>query len=173
MKSPLRFITGLLTLAVLCLASAPLRASDVSVTGTYESEGSIVETVTDYTGPVSLRALLGLELDLALGFNLHREIPRVEIEQRDRTFTIRTKNAKGDTEWSAVWERNGGFEPTKEGGVKMLLRAPRFGDDFFMFTLSTMKNGTVLLVEVQRVQSTNFGPKGKPVGKFLFLRSQP
>jgi hypothetical protein len=165
-------LSSLSILAALCLASCPLRAADVSVTGTYDSEGTIVETVTDYTGPVSLRALLGLELDLALGFSLHREIPRVEIEQRDRTFTIRTKNAKGETEWAAVWERNGGFEPTKDG-VKMLLRAPRFGDDFFMFTLSTVKDGAVLLVEVQRVQSTNLGPKGKPVGKFLFLRATP
>jgi hypothetical protein len=162
----------LLTVAATCFIWAPARASMPSITGTYESEGSIIETDSDYAGPVSLRALFGLELDLAAGSITHADITRVEIEQRDRTFTVRTKEANGATEWSGTWERNGGYEPTKDG-VKILLRHARFGDDFFMFTLSSMKEGEVLLVEVQRIQAGKFGPIGKPVGKFLFLRIPP
>lgn len=170
MKTP--SLSGLVALAALCLALAPLRAEVVSLTGTYDSDGSVVEAEGGYTGPVSFRALLGLELDFAAGSIQYAAIPGVEIEQRDRSFTIRTKDERGATEWSATWERNGGFEPTKDG-VKLLLRAKRFGDDFFMFTLSAVKEGEVLLVEVQRVQATKFGPVGKPVGKFLFLRAKP
>jgi hypothetical protein len=142
-----------------------------SVTGTYDCEGTIVESDSDFTGTVSLRSLLGLEFDLAQGFLQHAAVTRVEIEQRDRSLTLNTKKVNGETEWSARWERNGGFEPTKEG-VKLLIR-PRSGADFFMFTLSPVKDGEALLVEVQRVQAGKFGPIGKPVGKFLFLRSQP
>lgn len=170
MKTP--SLSGLVALAALCLAFAPLRAEVVSLTGTYDCDGSVVEAADGYNGPVSFRALLGLELDFAAGSIQYAAIPHVEIEQRDRSFTIRTKDERGATEWSAMWERNGGFEPTKDG-VKLLLRAKRFGDDFFMFTLSAVKEGEVLLVEIQRVQATKFGPVGKPVGKFLFLRSKP
>lgn len=160
-------------LSALCLVFVPLQAASfTSLTGTYESEGSVVETNSDYTGPVSLAALFGLEFDLAAGSLQYAKIARVEIEQRDRSFTVRTKREGGATQWTGVWERNGGYEPTRDG-VKILLRHARFRDDFFMFTLSAIKEGEVLLVEVQRVQATRFGPIGKPVGKFLFLRIQP
>jgi hypothetical protein len=164
-----RYSLMLLTLAA-CFAWAPVNAAVPTVTGTYESEGSIVETDSDYSGPVSLRALFGLNLDLAAGSIEHAAITRVEIEQRDRTFTVRTKDARGALEWSGTWERNGGYEPTADG-VKILLRHARFGDDFFMFILSPLKDGEVLLVDVQRIQAGKFGPTGKPVGKFLFLRA--
>jgi hypothetical protein len=155
------------------LAFAPLRAASVpSVTGTYENEGSIVETDSDYKGTVSLSGLLGLEFDLAQGLLRHAEVARVEIEQRDQSFVIRTKNARGEKAWTGRWERNGGYEPTKDG-VKILIRPRSGGDDFFMFTLSPIKDGEVLLVEIQRVQASKFGPTGKPVGKFLFLRAVP
>lgn len=167
-----RFALFILSVAASCFIWAPARASMPSLTGTYESEGSIVESEGDYSGPVSLRALFGLDLDLAAGSIQHAEITRVEIEQRDRTFTVRTRHSNGSVEWSGTWERNGGYEPTKEG-VKILLRHARFGDDFFMFTLSSMKDGEVLLVNVQRIQASKFGPIGKPVGQFLFLRVPP
>src|SRR5688572_31090803 len=75
---------ALLVFTVLCVMIAPLRASVPSVTGTYENEGSIVETDSDYKGSVSLSGLLGLELDLAQGLLRHAEVARVEIEQRDQ-----------------------------------------------------------------------------------------
>lgn len=163
---------GLLAVAAVCFVAAPLRAAVSSVTGSYESEGRIVETDSDYTGAVSLRALLGLEFDLARGLRLHADVTQVDLEQHDRTFTIRTKNAKGDTEWSAKWERNGGFEPLKEG-VKLVIRGRSGGTDLCMFTFSPLNEGAALLVEVQRLKDSVSGPIGQPVGKFLFLRAAP
>ncbi|HEX2860361.1 MAG TPA: hypothetical protein VHN79_01925 [Lacunisphaera sp.] len=164
-----RFTLALVAVGVACVLPAPLRAAVPSLSGTYESEGSIIETTSDYAGPVSLRALLALELDLALGAKKHADISRIEIEQKDRTFTIRTRDEKNAVEWTGRWERNGGYEATPEG-VKILLRPSRASADLFMFTLTTIKDGAVLMVEVQRVEPGKFGPLGKPVGKFLFLR---
>jgi len=100
----------------------------------------------------------------------HASVARVEIVQRDRSLTLRTKDTDKKQVWTGTWERNGGYEPTPDG-VKILLRHARFGDDFFMFTLTTINDGTALLVDVQRIQATKFGPVGKPFGKFLFLRA--
>jgi hypothetical protein len=174
MKTLPRFLLAVLTLASACLLTALAQAASPlpSITGTYDSEGSVVESESGYTGAVSLSGLLGLQLDLAAGSIEHGSVARVEIEQRDRTFTVRTKDDDNKQVWTGTWERNGGYEATKDG-VKILLRHARFGEDFFMFTLTTINEGAALLVEVQRIQATKFGPVGKPFGKFLFLRASP
>jgi hypothetical protein len=174
MKSYPRFILRLLILVGACLTPVWMSAASPlpSITGDYDSEGSVVESESGYTGVVSLSGLLGLELDLAAGSIAHGAVARVEIEQRDRTFTVRTRDNDNKQVWTGTWERNGGYEPTKDG-VKILLRHARFGEDFFMFTLTTINEGGALLVEVQRIQATKFGPVGKPFGKFLFLRASP
>ncbi len=169
MKNPFRVLLGLIAPAVACVAALSLPAAVPSLTGDYDSEGSVVESESGYSGTVSLSALLSLQLDLAAGSIEHGSVARVEIEQRDRTFTVRTKDTDNKQVWTGTWERNGGYEPTEQG-VKILLRHARFGDDFFMFILSPINDGAALLVDVQRIQASRFGPTGKPFGKFLFLR---
>lgn len=155
------------------LATAPIHAAEIAwVGGAYESAGTVVEATPRYDGPVSLRALLALELDLALGAQTTGNIATVEIEQEDRKLVIRTKDESGRVEWSGEWRRNGAFEATKDG-VKLLLRAKRHGEDFFMFTLSPVNAGAALTVRVERIRSTARGPESEPVGTFLFLKTTP
>lgn len=162
-------------LALLSLFSAlalpALRAAPVAVAGSYEAEGTVVQNGSGYTGPVSLRALLALDFDLAQGSLRHPDITAVEIEQEEWNLWIRTRHANGAVEWSAGWARNGGFEATKDG-VKLLLRAKPGAADFFMFTLSPVNDGAALAVKVEKIEATKFGPTGKEIGTFLFLRIQ-
>lgn len=161
-----------LILALLATAGSA-RAADIAwVGGVYESAGTVVEATPAYAGPVSLRALLALELDLALGAQQTANITAVEIEQEDKKLVIRTKDDTGRVEWSGEWRRNGAYEPTKDG-VKLLLRAKRFGEDFFMFTLSPVNEGGALVVKVERIRTTTLGPTSEPIGTFLFLKSAP
>lgn len=155
-----------------CLFVGSLQAAPVSVAGTYEAEGTAVQAAGGYTGPVSLRALLALDFDLAQGSLRHPDITAVEVEQEEWNLWIRTRNSAGAVEWSAGWQRNGGFEATKDG-VKLLLRAKPGADDFFMFTLSPVNEGAALAIKVEQIEATKFGPTGKEVGTFLFLRRQP
>jgi hypothetical protein len=156
---------------LLLVATGPARAADLAwVGGVYENAGTVVEATPAHDGPVSLRALLSLELDLTLGAHRTANITAVEIEQEDRKLVIRTKDDTGRVEWSGEWRRNGAYEPTKEG-VKLLLRTKRQDEDFFMFTLSPVNEGAALAVKVERIRTTARGPTAEPVGTFLFLRT--
>lgn len=168
-RAPHRWLARL---ALLLLAAiGPARAADFAwVGGVYESAGSVVEATPTHDGPVSFRALLGLELDLTLGSHQTANITAVEIEQEEKKLVIRTKDDTGRVEWSGEWRRNGAYEPTRDG-VKLLLRAKRHGEDFFMFTLSPVNEGTALAVKVERIRPTVRGPTAEPVGTFLFLRA--
>jgi hypothetical protein len=156
---------------LLLIAGGSGRAAEIAwVGGVYESAGTVVEATPAYAGPVSFRALLGLELDLALGAQQTANITAVEIEQQEKKLVIRTRDDTGRVEWSAEWRRNGAFEATPDG-VKLLLRAKRYGEDFFMFTLSPVNEGGALTVRVERIRTTTQGPTAQPVGTFLFLRA--
>lgn len=156
--------------ALVCLALLTLNAAPVSIAGAYESEGTVVQTASPYAGPVSLRALLALDFDLAQGSLRHPDVTAVEIEQEEWNLWIRTRDAKNAVEWSAGWQRNGGFEAT-DTGVKLLLRPKPGASDLFMFTLSPINDGAALTVRVEKIEATKFGPVGKEIGTFLFLRT--
>ena len=158
--------------ALAALALPALRAGPGSAAGVYECTGTVIHTDSGYDGPVSLRALLALDFDLAQGAVRHPDIAAVEIEQEKWNLWIRTKTARGTVEWSAGWSRNGGFEPTADG-VKLLLRSRPGAGNLFMFTLSSVKEGTALAVKVERIEATNFGPAGKEIGTFLFMGKMP
>lgn len=150
-------------------ASVPLASS---ITGLYESEGSVVHTDSGYDGPVSLRALLALDFNLAQGTLQHTGIPWIQIRQEVDSLVIRTRRTGGELEWSAEWKRNGGFEATDDG-VKLLLRAKQNRDNLYMFTLTPIKERTALAVKIQKIEASKFGPVGREVGTFLFLRKTP
>jgi hypothetical protein len=161
-------LLGALAFVVLALAAA--RADSVaSVAGSYESEGTVVQADSGYNGPVSLRALLALDFDLAQGSLRHPSIAKVDVRQDLSTLAIRTRKAGGELEWSAEWKRNGGFEATKDG-VKLLFRGKQNRDDVYMFTLTTVNDGGALTVKIEKIEASKFGPVGRNVGTFLFLR---
>lgn len=166
-----RFTAGLVLLLGLSAGVVPAEAV-AWIGGVYESAGTVVEATPPYNGPVSLRALLGLELDLALGAQQTTNVTTVEIEQGEKKLVIRTKDDTGRVEWSGEWRRNGAYEATPDG-VKLLLRAKRHGEDFFMFTLSPVNEGAALTVRVERIKSTTLGPASQPIGTFLFLKAAP
>lgn len=157
---------ALLLGAVASVSAAPA----VSVAGTYDSEGTTVQTESGYDGPVSLRGLLALDFDFAGGVRLHSDITAIEIAQDEKQFSIRALKEDAKPEWSAKWLRNGGFEATPDG-VKFLIRPARKEEHFFMFTASLLNNGAALLIKIERIQSSPTGPVGAPIGTFLFLRA--
>ena len=152
------------------LALSALRAAPVNIAGTYEGEGTVVMAKPEYSGTVSLRALLALEFDHARGLKAHGGIAKVEIIQEERSLKVITRNAEGRQEWTGEWTRNGGFQAT-EDGVKFLIRAKREGGDVFMFTLAPAADGNAVSVMIQRIETTMTGPLGYEVGTFLFLRA--
>lgn len=162
-------VSRLLPSALLLLAALRLSAAPVSVAGVYENEGLVIATESAYRGPVSLRALLGLEFDHALGVLQHAAVSQVKIDQRDDSLLVRLLDDRGTVDWHGRWRDNGGFEADAEC-VKFLLRAPQSHEDVFLFTLTPVHSGAGLLVRVQFVHATTFGPGGTPVGEFLFLR---
>ena len=159
----------LLLSALLLLAALRLSAAPVSVAGVYENEGLVIAAEPPYRGPVTLRALLGLEFDHALGVLQHAAVSQVEISQRTDSLLVRLLDERGAVDWHGRWRDNGGFEANAEC-VKFLLRAPQDREDVFLFTLTPVHSGAGLLVRVQFVHATTFGPGGTPVGEFLFLR---
>jgi len=167
MKSPLPVF--LLATALFCAGSLALRAAPVAVGGLYENEGTAVQTETGYTGPVALRALLAADFDFARGLTVNPDVQAIEVIQKERLFEIRALKEKGAVEWSAEWQRNGGFEAT-DTGLKFLLRTKRKDDDFFMFTLSPLNDGAILQVQIDLIHATTFGPQRKDQGTFIFLR---
>jgi hypothetical protein len=173
-RLPCALAAALLGLAGIVRADQPVAAVPLasSIAGVYESEGSVVAADSSYRGPVSLRALLALDFDLPQGTLRHTEIPTIQIRQEVESLVIRTRRANGELEWSAEWRRNGGFEATDDG-VKLLLRSKQNRDDLFMFTLSPVHERTALAVKIQKIEASKFGPVGREVGTFLFLRKNP
>lgn len=165
---------GLISLAGTASADLPVATVPLasSVAGVYESEGSVVQAESGYNGPVSLRALLALDFDLAQGTLRHTDIPWIQIRQEVESLVIRTRRTGGELEWSAEWKRNGGFEATNDG-VKLLLRAKNNRDDLFMFTLTPVHERAALAVKIQKIEASKFGPVGREIGTFLFLRKNP
>lgn len=158
----------LVTLAA--LAWLPAQAVAAPVTGNYDNEGSMVQVGSAYDGAVSLAALLGLELDYKLGALHYAEVARVDIEQTDRTFTVRFRNKEGQRTWTGKWECNGGYEPTADG-AKIVLHSKKISEDAFIFTFSTIKENAALYLEVVRMQSGALGPTTKQVGSYIFLKA--
>lgn len=161
-----------LSLAGMLFATRSLCADSVSIAGIYENEGAVIESASPYRGPVSLRALLELEFDHALGVLQHAHINRVEINQRDDSLRLDLFDDSDLNHWHGRWRNNGGFEANAES-VKFLLRAPQQRDDLFLFTVTPVNAGAALLVRVQFVHASTFGPSGTEVGLFYFARREP
>jgi hypothetical protein len=159
-----RLIAGFLVALTICSAQA------VDVSGTYENAGAMVKPDSaDAAGIISFHGLLGLEFDYPLARALYAETDRVVVSQTASTFTIECQDLDGNTTWSGQWNRDKGYGE-EAGQVNLLLRSKRFGDDGFLFSLSLAGERQLLLVEVQRINATTFGPVAKPVGMFLFNR---
>lgn len=152
------------------LALNTLHAAPVSIGGIYEGQGMAVLTEPAYEGPVSLRALLSLDFDHARGLRAHGGITKVEFLQEARSLKVITRDADGRQEWTAGWNRNGGFQATEEG-VKFLIRTKTTGGQLYMFTLNPASDGRAMTVKIQRIENTNTGPLGFDIGTFLFLRA--
>lgn len=161
-----------LLVACALLAASSLRAAPVSIAGIYENEGTVIESASAYRGPVTLRALLGLEFDHALGTLRHAHISRVEINQRDDSLRIDLLDDWDQNDWHGLWRNNGGFEANAEC-VKFLLRSPQHREDLILFTVTPVNAGAALLVRVQAVHASTFGPSGTELGLFYFARSEP
>jgi hypothetical protein len=158
-----RFIAGLVALLALICSRA-------DVSGTYENVGTVVSTaLASAENGVPLRGLVGLEFDLPLARALFSATDHVTITQAADTFAIECRDADGGLTWNGRWDRGYSYG-VEAGQVKLLLRAKRYGQDGFLFLLSPVSDQKLLLVEVQRIQTTYFGPVMKPIGTFLFER---
>jgi hypothetical protein len=161
-----------LLLAVTLTAPGLLRAAPVSIAGSYENEGTVIASASAYRGPVTLRGLLGLEFDHALGVLRHAHISRVEINQRDDSLRIDLFDDWDQNDWHGRWRNNGGFEANADG-VKFLLRSVQHREELILFTVTPVNAGAALLVRVQFVHASMFGPSGTEIGVFYFARREP
>lgn len=150
------------------LAAAAAHA--VEIDGTYENTGSLVSSATAQAeGTISFQGLLDLDFDYALTRALHATTNRVVITQAPGRLRIECRDIDDKMTWSGSWEMGAGYT-LGEDHVELVFRARRFKEDGFVFTLRPVHNGDLLLVDVQRVNATSFGPAAQPVGSFLFGR---
>lgn len=140
-------------------------ARAVVVSGIYADTGSTVAT----DDAVSLQSLLRLEFDPVLASPVLSPAGRAEITQTDAIFRIECLDPAGARTWSGQWKIGEGYgiEP---GQVRLVFRSKRFDPDGFFFSLSPVSEGRLLVVEVQRIVTTWFGPVPKPVGVYIFER---
>lgn len=142
-------------------------AQAVDVSGTYENFGTVVGAASSDTS-ASFHGLLGLEFDLSLARALFSKTDRVVIKQADTRFAIRCLDANGEQTWGGRWDLDVGYGVEKEQ-VKLVF-SKHEEKDGFLFLLSAAGDGKLLLVEVHKIQTTWFGPVGKPLGTFIFSR---
>lgn len=162
-----RLIRLLLVLAGLCAALA-VRA--VEIDGTYENTGSLASSATPQAdGTISFQGLLELNFDYALTRAEHSETERVTLTQTATHLRLECRNREGRLTWTGSWEKGVGYT-VEEDHVALTFRARRFKDDGFVFTLRPVPGRDLLLVDVQRINATSFGPAAQPIGSFLFGR---
>lgn len=159
-----------LLIAALSLAASLPAARAIDVSGVYENSGSVASGDSPQTtGTVSLQGLLGLEFDFALANTRHAQTSRVEVTQTGTLFRIVCREAGDAVAWSGQWKTGEGYA-AENGQVRLVFRSKRHEPDGFFFLLSTAREGQLLVVEVQRVTPTWFGPVVKPMGLFVFHR---
>ena len=154
----------------LLVALACSRAGAVDVSGVYADAGTSISAASDQAaGQVSLEGLFRLEFDATLARARYSQTAQAVVVQTASAFKVWSRDADGGTTWSGRWAEGQGYA-RMDGCVDLRLRAQRFGYDEFVFHLSTVGDGTLLLVEVLRVTPTLIGPSIKPVGEYLFPR---
>jgi plasmid stabilization system protein ParE len=151
---------------VLFVALLWSEASAVDVSGIYADTGNTAAT----EAAVSLQSLLRLEFDPVLANPVHSPASRVAITQTDFMFRIECLDPDGARTWSGQWKTGEGYG-TEAGQVKLVFRSKRYDPDGFFFLLSLVGENRVLVVEVQRIVSSWFGPVTKPVGVYVFERA--
>lgn len=140
-------------------------ARAVDVSGNYADSGSTTAT----GAAVSLQSLLRLEFDPVLAGPMHSPASRVEITQTGSIFRIECLDADGARTWSGQWKKGEGYN-TEPEQVKLVFRSKRYDPDGFLFSLDTLSEDQLLIVNVQRIVTTWFGPVIKPVGVYVFER---
>ncbi|MBI2496739.1 MAG: hypothetical protein HYV75_02015 [Opitutae bacterium] len=98
-----------------------------------------------------------------------RPATRVEVTQSDTFFRIICKDASGSETWTGQWKAGEGYG-TEAGKVKLVFRSKRHAPDAFFFLLGTTGEDKMLVVEVQRVTPTSFGPSARLQGLYVFER---
>lgn len=149
------------------------RLAAANVTGTFESVGAAVQETDGRRATVSLRGLVGLEFDHELARLTHGEVSRVSLDQKEGAFRIRCHRDDGSLEWEGYWERQKGYGLTpEEQRPKILFRSPRLGDDSVALTFWLEADGRMLAVSAERLVASTFGPIIRPLGTFLFARTE-
>jgi hypothetical protein len=140
-------------------------AHAVDVSGIYADTGSTAAP----EAAVSLQSLLRLEFDPVLASPRHSPASLVKLTQTDFIFRIECLDPDGARTWSGQWKIGEGYGP-EPGQVKLVFRSKRHDPDGFFFLLRPAGDNRVLVVEVQRIVTTWFGPVTKPVGLYVFER---
>ncbi len=167
---PLRLRRRWLVVAVVFAAFVWNEARAVNVSGIYTDAGNTAPSDSQRAAvPVSLQALLGLEFDSDLASPAYSPASRVEITQTDTFFRIICRDPFGAETWSGQWKVGQGYG-IEEGRVKLVFRSKRHEPDAFLFLLGPAGEGALLVVEVQRVTPTSFGPGATLQGLFVFER---
>jgi hypothetical protein len=147
------------------------RADNLS--GAYLDAGSAAAAPSEpeqATVPVSLQALLTLEFDRDLAGPQFSPASRIEITQTDTFFRIICKDPFGAETWTGQWKMGQGYG-TEDGRVHLIFRSKRHEPDDFLFVLNSTGPDKLLVVEVQRITPTSFGPAAKLQGMYVFERA--
>lgn len=162
-----------LVAAVIFAAFVWNEARAENVSGIYQDAGNTAPGDPQQAAiAVSLQALLTLEFDPTLASPSYSPATRVEVTQTDTFFRIICRNSFGTETWSGQWKAGEGYG-VEPGQVKLVFRSKRHAPDAFFFLLRPAGEDKLLVVEVQRVTPTSFGPSAKLQGLYVFERVPP
>ncbi|MFZ5494811.1 MAG: hypothetical protein ACOZE5_05670 [Verrucomicrobiota bacterium] len=149
---------------------APHREPEI--TGAYEDEGAIAVAPPGEPPPVvSLHALLTVQFIPGVARLLHEQTGEVRLTHTAGRLRAEITNRDGEVAWERIW-RQGEDYGVQGARVVLRFKGVRPHDDDFLLLLETVTAYKLLQVEVQRLTPTLLGPRARPMGTYLFHRTE-
>lgn len=165
-----RLVVRWLTLGTLATALTGIAADKVNLSGAYEDYGvALGEPVGTNPAATSLHALLGLDFAAIQAGVSAEDMVKTSITQTDEGISVETQDSDGKVTWQARWRQGVGCA-LEADRVVLMLHSPVLGRDQYVLTLRPAQTGGALLVEVQSIRRTLFGPAIRPAQTYLFAR---
>lgn len=145
-------------------------AEKVNLSGSYEDYGAEITPPAGQTpAAISLRALFCLDFAAIQAGVSAAEMVKTSITQTDEWFSAETQDSDGKVIWHGRWHEGVGcaFESDR---VVLVLHSPALSQDQYILTFRPAGTDGALLVEVQCIRRTLFGPAIRPVQTYVFAR---
>ncbi|MCF3650414.1 hypothetical protein [Synoicihabitans lomoniglobus] len=146
-------------------ATTALTSSAVDISGTYDDKGTQVRGSTPITA--SFHGLLAQEFDPELATLKFAGTARVQLLDHDGTLVVKIYSETNEQLWSSRWSAREGYSHEGELAV-VRMKLGEAQDKRWVLVMQPVENGKLLEVKAYRVLPSYIGPRGEPVGTYLF-----